>query len=150
MNLELYKPEPEKWLEFYKTLMHKPMRAPQRGRGGTLIPRTKGSTGSIRVNDVIGGKQLVVSPTEQVVKQIKSELKNRKTKLKGNRTPVASFITSAASKRKASTLSPITRKKTKKPKTAPKKNRIIKKNRKKKRNKHKVSKSRTTDILDHV
>ena len=77
MNLQPVSQDPQKWIAFYKSTMDGTLRKKkvQRGRGGTLGPWIKGRGGYATVKEVM--KQPVVTPTEQVVQQAKSEVKRR-------------------------------------------------------------------------
>lgn len=77
MNLQRVVPDPQKWVRFYKsTLNNKRSGRIQRGNGGTLGPRTMGRGGYMLVKDVV--TEPVVTPTEQVVQQAKSEVNRRR------------------------------------------------------------------------
>ena len=80
MDLVPVKQDPEKWIRFYKASMGKNHGPIQRGSGGTLGPRTRGRGGFRVVDDVIA--QHIVTPTEQVVQQAKSEVVRRKQRYK--------------------------------------------------------------------
>lgn len=75
MKLQPVVQDPQKWVAFYKASMNGSLKKKvQRGSGGTLGPRTKGQ-GYTSVKDVVTTP--VVTPTEQVVQQAKSEVKQR-------------------------------------------------------------------------
>ena len=99
MKLQPLVQDPQKWIRFYKSTMNaKPLGRIQRGSGGTLGPRINGRGGFRTVKDM----SPVVSPTEQVVQQIKSEVRRRRQEYKKGR-PASNYIRSTrTTKRKGS------------------------------------------------
>ena len=73
MNIHKVVPDPQKWIQFYKsTLEGKQTRRIQSGRGGTLDPRRK----SRRRNTYV--QIPLVTPTEQSVQQAKAQVERRR------------------------------------------------------------------------
>lgn len=66
----------DKWIHFYKHVLPNRPTTSQRGYGGSLV-RNRGRGESVTVPD-IPVPNIVVTPTEQVVQQAKSEIKQRR------------------------------------------------------------------------
>ena len=75
MNVHPVVPNPQKWINYYRSTVGKTSRAIQRGSGGNLGPSRYGNG---RLNVVPNVVPLVVAPTEQAVKQAKAEIKHRR------------------------------------------------------------------------
>ena len=79
MNVHRVVPDPQKWIQFYKSALGgKQTRRIQRGRGGTLTPKPKSQGRIVSVRDV------VVTPAEQAVQQAKAEIQRRQYKKRNN------------------------------------------------------------------
>ena len=77
MQLKPVDQDPQKWIDFYKASMNGFVQKKiQRGRGGTLGP-CRGRGTCVPVEDVV--TRSLVTPTEQVVQQAKSEVDHQQS-----------------------------------------------------------------------